>query len=200
MKELGYSPITREFRGKKSDLIMVSGRQIMFNSYYIHDYYPIKHFNHDVDQDIESVRKLIYSFKDGYASSKVAELIADAIRTSSIGLTNACLVVIPAHDTQRTISRYFQFCNLVCNSLNIRNRFNAITTVDHETTKGRRDGNKIEYFTFNDSEYRWKNVLLFDDVRTSGTTYKQTLQKIMETGANNVTGIFLAKTVSYLNA
>ena len=39
------------------------------------------------------------------------------------------------------------------------------------------------------------NVILFDDVLTSGQSFRQLRRKMMELGAKSVIGIFLGKTV-----
>ena len=39
------------------------------------------------------------------------------------------------------------------------------------------------------------NVILFDDVLTSGQSFRQLRQKMMELGAKSIIGIFLGKTV-----
>lgn len=40
------------------------------------------------------------------------------------------------------------------------------------------------------------NVILFDDVLTSGQSFRQLRRKMMELGAKSVIGIFLGKTVN----
>lgn len=54
--------------------------------------------------------------------------------------------------------------------------------------------NITPYLTINSEQYKGKNVLLFDDVITSGSSFKQVSAKLLETGAKSVTGIFLSKT------
>ena len=199
MTELNYDSSVQEFRIKKSDVLILKSKFVKTTCYYIHDYYPIKHFGHDVDQDIEVVRRLVFNFKDGKNSIHIADLITNAIQSSDISIHNAYFIPIPASTPEKTASRYDTFTERLCRNLGISNGIYSITADAHECTKGTYGGNKIEHFTFNDTQYQEKNVLLFDDVRTSGTTYKQTAQQLLSTGANSVTGIFLAKTVSHLN-
>jgi ATP-dependent DNA helicase RecQ len=170
-----------------------------FHSYYIHDYYPKNHFGDDVDENIQRIRKLVYKFKDGINSSFVAELISDAIRNLDEDFEDACFIIIPASTQEKTDIRYRSFCTSVCSNIGLINAYNAIVTAPHEATKGTVGGDKTKHFSFDSNLYRDKHVILFDDVRTSGTTFKQVLAKIINSGASNVTGLFLAKTVSYLN-
>ena len=197
MEILNYDPEIREFRFKGSETFSIAGSNNTFLYYVVHDYYPIKHFNNNVDANILKVRNLVYKFKDGKTPTGIGNLISDAIKAKGISLINTCIVVIPASTQEKTISRLMSFSNILSVKLGIANAFGAITTEDHESTKGTAGGNKIEFFTFNEAFYKNKNVLLFDDVRTSGTTYKQVLNKLLLTGALNVTGIFLAKTVNH---
>lgn len=198
METLGYDSSVENFRIKKTDTIVLKGRPTNIFSYFIHDYYPIKHFGHEVDEEIENVRKIVFAFKDGKNSSLIANMIYSAIQKSEISLNNAFFIPIPASTPEKTAARYNTFSEKLCRNLGIPNGIYSITATAHECTKGTSGGNKIEHFTFDTAKYEGKNVLLFDDVRTSGTTFKQTATKLLATGANSVTGIFLAKTVSYL--
>jgi ATP-dependent DNA helicase RecQ len=196
MTELTYLRTIRTFRHRIQDNLMQNGSIKSYYSFYIHDYYPKNHFS-EVDGNISAIRKMVYDLKDGRNSIIIANLFAEAIRSQSLNLQNTCLVVIPASNQEKTVIRYNTFCNALSTQLGISNTFEAITTEPHESTKGTSGGDKIKYFNFNNAPYRNKNVLLIDDVRTSGTTYIQVLTKLMSTGASNVTGIFLAKTVSH---
>ena len=79
-------------------------------------------------------------------------------------------------------------------ALKIENGFNYLSAVEHEETKGSIDKNIVPYLILQPEQYNGKNVLLFDDVITSGTSFKQVAAKLLETGAKSVTGVFLAKT------
>jgi ATP-dependent DNA helicase RecQ len=195
MTELTYLPTIRTFRHRIQDNLMQDGTIKSYFSFYIHDYYTKNQFS-EVDGNISAIRRMVYDFKDGRNSISIANLFAEAIRSQSLNLQNTCLVVIPASNQDKTVIRYNAFCTALSTLLGISNTFEAITTEPHESTKGTSGGDKIKYFNFNNTLYRNKNVLLIDDVRTSGTTYIQVLTKLMSTGASNVTGIFLAKTVS----
>ena len=74
MRTLGYDTSIEEFRLKKFTIV-INNRLRTTTTYFIHDYYPIKHFGHDVDNDIEVVRRIVFEFKDGKNSINIANLI-----------------------------------------------------------------------------------------------------------------------------
>ncbi|QEC77818.1 phosphoribosyltransferase [Mucilaginibacter ginsenosidivorax] len=191
MTELTYNKDIAEFRIVKE--YHVSGKQL--KTYAIHDYYGKNKFA-EVDGNIEWVRRLIWQFKDGNNSATVANKIAQAFRAKGFSVTNACLMVIPASDPIRNTNRFRNFSNSLGNALGLPNCYDGITTVAHEATKGHAGGNKIEHFTFHNAKYTGKTVYLFDDVCTSATSFKQVAAELLRTGASNVIGLFLAKTVS----
>ena len=79
-------------------------------------------------------------------------------------------------------------------ALKIENGFNYLSAIEHEETKGSANKNIVPYLILNSEQYSGKNVRLFDDVITSGTSFQQIAAKLLKTGAKSVTGIFLAKT------
>lgn len=191
METLSYNFNISEFRIER----IVTVGTINLSAYFIHDYYPTRF--QDVDDDIKRVRRLVYDFKDGRNSALVANKIATAITRKNLHLNNPCICVIPASTNTKTQIRYSEFCRLVAGSARIINGYSFISNrVDRDEMKGQASGNKIGTFDFHSQFYRGKTVLLFDDVYTSGTSFKQTGEKLMSTGANKVIGIFLAKTYS----
>ncbi len=52
----------------------------------------------------------------------------------------------------------------------------------------------------NTDKFRAKNIILFDDIVTTGTTFRTVKQMLLGKGANSVTGLFLGKTISQVNS
>lgn len=191
MKTLSYGYDISMFRLEKT----ISVKNKNLKAYFIHDYFPSRY--QDVDDEIKRVRKLVYDFKDGRNSSWVALIIADAIKIKMLQLNNSCICIIPASTSYKTKNRYSEFCRDVASISGILNGYSFITNrVDREELKGKASGDKISTFEFHSNLYHGKTVLLFDDVYTSGTSFKQVAEKLITTGANDVIGIFLAKTIS----
>jgi len=191
MTSLSYNKDDFELRITKDFYINGMKRQ----AYAIHDYYGTNKFP-DVDENIRFIRKQIWDFKDGRNSEFVALKLAQAIKIKNLPLNNACFINIPASTQLKTMVRFKSFSETLCKTLGIQNGYSAITTKDHDATKGQAGGNKIEHFIFNDSFFRGKKVYLFDDVCTSGTSFRQTAGALLDNGALEVTGLFLGQTVS----
>ena len=103
-------------------------------------------------------------------------------------------MIIPASKPEKTNKRFKYFCSIVAKALNIENGFNYLSAIEHEETKGTSNKNITPYLIINSEQYKGKNVLLFDDIITSGSSFKQVSAKLLETGAKSITGIFIAKT------
>jgi hypothetical protein len=198
MEKLPYktSEVTT-FRIKRSDSLYVNNRRTNVDYYAIFDYYPKNRFP-EVDEDIQFIRKLVYGFKDGNVNIEpFVNFISTIIINSNIPIENSILIPIPASTRVKTTIRYSKIIEPLAKKLNIKNGYNYITTTDHEPTKGHAGGDKIGNFTFHHTPYTGLNVVLIDDVRTSGTTFLQTAKRILELGANSVKGIFIAKTIGF---
>jgi hypothetical protein len=191
MKTLDYNKDIQEFRIERETLI--NGKTI--KSYFIHDYYPTNRYK-DVDSEIGIVRRMVFDFKDGRNATLVANRISNAINHKVLNLMNACICIIPASTSAKTLNRYLLFTKLVSDNLKINNCFSAISNkFDREELKGKSSGDKIGSFKFDENLYKGRIVYLFDDVCTSGTSFRQTAEKLLKTGAVDVIGVFLAKTV-----
>jgi hypothetical protein len=164
-----------------------------FTYYYLTRYYP-KNKYPDLPIKEHEDRIQVWNFKDGKSTQIVAKKIAVAIQEAQLSLNNSCIVVIPASTQEKTVNRFQKFTEEISELLKIENCFDAIKTENHKETKGQVGGNKISHFIFDKSKYQNKNVLLFDDVITTGTSFKQVAAVLMIQGALSVTGIFLAKT------
>ncbi|OYU82557.1 MAG: hypothetical protein CFE24_15130 [Flavobacterium sp. BFFFF2] len=186
-----------EFAFKSTDILFVNKKRVKAEYYAIFDYYPKNRFP-EVDEDIQQIRKVVYAFKDGNINLEpMVDYIGKLILNENFQLDNTILIPIPASTKAKTIIRYSKIIEPLAKKINAKNGYNFITTTDHEPNRGHAGGNKIEHFTFHHSPYSGLNVILIDDVRTSGTTFKQTAQRILELGANSVRGVFIAKTIGF---
>lgn len=200
MYTLKYDKNIKEFRHRDSCFVRMRKEKGMFfkecKYYVIHDYYPLSGIGNDVDINIKNIRNFIFSFKDGRKADVeyAANIIVESLKKESINIENTCLMIIPASKPEKTNKRFEYFCSMVAKALNIENGFNYLSAIEHEETKGSSDKNIRPFLILNSEQYKGKNVLLFDDVITSGSSFKQVAAKLLETGAKSVTGIFLAKT------
>ena len=80
--------------------------------------------------------------------------------------------------------------------LNVRDGFQTIwIEQEREQTKGTSQKDVISNLSIKKKDVKDMNVILFDDVLTSGESFKQLRRKMIDLGAKSVTGIFLGKTV-----
>lgn len=206
--KLDYDYNTRQFRSQCVDKILLSGvgghwrKEATLPYYYIHDYYPKNKYGTEMDEIVDDtiieVRELIYNFKDGRNSSEIASLIYDALVREKRNDLNSCLCIIPASKPEKTQIRFKEFCDILSSKLNVMNGYDAITAKLYKAIKGfsgkdEERVSKIDYFIFKEKIFQGKDILLFDDIRTSGSSFKQTAKRLLELGAKSVTGIFLAK-------
>jgi orotate phosphoribosyltransferase len=167
--------------------------------YALYDYFPKRYSN--APEEVKEIRSLVYNFKNGLNSTTIAYLVASAIYNqffcngNTLLKANAVLAVIPASSAAKTLSRFKGFCELVSNYLGIANGYTAITIEnDREVLKGTTGTNKTNNLLYYPHIFKGKTVFLFDDVKTTGQSFKQNAYYLNHFGASKVIGIFLAET------
>lgn len=165
--------------------------------HYIHDYYP-SHCGR-VGMEEERARHSVYAFKDGekpYLWAKIFSLCLEQLPSFQEIRGNAVVIPIPASTRDRNIQRYAKFCRLLSKMLGIEDGFRAIW-IDHsrEQLKGTFGQDKLENIEFNSRYIKGKDIVLCDDVTTTGESLIQMKRKLVELGAKSVMGVFMARTV-----
>ena len=166
--------------------------------FYIHDYYPTR--TKDLTPHQKKVSNLVFRFKEG--TENAAPLLAK-IFSLCIGrmpffkeMKSPVLIPIPAATRERNIARFARFCSLLSRRLKIADGFRAIwIKEDREQLKGTTGHNKLSNLIFHSEYIRGKDVILVDDIATTGQSFIQMKRKCMQLGANSVVGVFLGKTV-----
>lgn len=181
------------YNSKFKGIIQIDGT----DCHYIHDYYP-SHCRR-VGVEKERARHSVYAFKDGekpYLWAKIFSLCIEQLPSFQGIRKNAVIIPIPASTRDRNIQRYAVFCRLLSKMLEIEDGFRAIW-IDHgrEQLKGTVGQDKLENIEFNSKYIRGKDVILCDDVTTTGQSLIQMKRKLMELGAKSVMGVFMARTV-----
>lgn len=165
--------------------------------YYIHDYFP-SHCGR-VHIDRERARHSVYAFKDGekpYLWAKIFSLCIEQLPVFQEIRENAVLIPIPASTRERNVQRYARFCRILSNILKIEDGFRAIWIAQsREQLKGTIGTDKLENIEFNAKYIKGKDVILCDDVTTTGQSLIQMKRKMLELGAKSVMGVFMARTI-----
>jgi len=162
----------------------------------LHPYLPTRYQATATEQ---AIRNLVYGFKDGINTAQVADAVAIVILRSfpAQELNETVLVIVPASTKTKNEVRFKRFCELVCARTGLVNGYNAIKPVsDREAFKGQTRVNKTTNLTYERELIAQKRILLFDDVMTTGASFKQNAQLLKQHGADHVTGLFLARTVN----
>ena len=143
-------------------------------------------------------RQAVYSFKDGNCPQYVKEQVLDRIQDKIAGGPSSWVVCfIPASTKQKHICRYSALAAYLNSNLSCDVRIDGID-VAYDKDSGYmtgKTGNPIENMRFNPEVFRGKKVILVDDVRTRGTTFNMTADKMSALGAVTVFGVFVAQTI-----
>lgn len=169
----------------------------------MYNYYPTNHFP-DVSTHEWDVRKKIWNFK--YDPSKTLSSEHDiamksVIRDSEKVLkhffgsytSKLTLVCITASTKHINMLRHEEFSNRLCGTLSMRNGYKYINITEDGTPK-HLGGNGKPELSFNSSFFKDKNILLFDDVVTSGGSIASFKRQLEECGANVIGALTIGKT------
>lgn len=162
---------------------------------YCFPYYPKGRLKEE-DPIWASNRQMVCDFKLGNYQT-AAVLLVDFLRGrySRNELVGFILCVIPASTLEKNERRYRRFCEYVSAKTGIQNGMDVISILyDRSNSIEGKSENTILNLAFSE-EVRGMDVLLFDDIMTRGTSFTQCAGRLMEKGANSVTGFFLGKTI-----
>lgn len=165
------------------------------------DYLPTKY---EANKREWAVRKMIWDFKDGKRSAKVAEIVAKRMREQfGAEVGNVTLVCIPASSAAKTEKRYKVFAEEVARLTGCKNGNKGIKIEGerlaiHETRTAKRL-QSVEVITLSKRFFSGKKIVVFDDVLTQGHTYARFACELEKVGAEVLGGYFLGKTICGYN-
>lgn len=159
---------------------------------FIFKYYPVRY---EVSEDLKRTRQFIYEFKDGINTKNAADYFIKVINSTDL-YDDWWLCIIPASTRLKSEIRFKNFCDYVCMKTRLNNGYSLITNRNDRDAshlqKDREIINRDETIRF--GEVKGKKIILFDDVFTTGKSYKWTSNKLKQLGVRKVYGIFLSKT------
>lgn len=165
--------------------------------HYVHDYYPTRIKNVDVHQ--KRISNLIFRFKEGgHCGMLVAKIISLCMKNILYNDSPAqtILIPIPASTRERQRKRFPVLCYHLSKWLNIRDGFQTIwIEQEREEMKGTSHKDVVSNLKIKKRDVEGMDVILFDDVLTSGESFRQLRRKLLDLGAKSVIGIFLGRTV-----
>ena len=165
--------------------------------FYIHDYYPTRCKGIAVED--RKTSNLVFRFKEGQQAALVAKIFSLCIARMPFykeKAANAVLIPIPAATRERNAARFARFCSLLSHRLKITDGFRATwIREDREQMKGTHGLDKLSNLIFHPVYFQGRDVFLVDDIVSTGENFTQMKRRLMQLGANSVTGLFLGRTV-----
>ena len=171
---------------------------------YLYTYVPMSRKTNTESTVIEGQRRLIYSFKDGKDSSvlniiatEIEDLIYNTFDSDDLPfLTWFCIPPTRSLSYESTLSKgkrvqerfmgkFGLLSERVCTRLKMRNGLRSIVFDD--------TGN----YSFNSKDINGANIILFDDLITTGRSAVKLWQDLEREGANVLCVISLERTVSF---
>jgi ATP-dependent DNA helicase RecQ len=167
-----------------------------FNYAHVLEYLPTRYA---ATSSQEQDRHSVYNFKNGYCSDQIFNAFVNFIN-SKVGYNKSQYVIcfIPASTDWKTTRRYSDLARRLQSTTGVRATLSAITREEDKESGylNGKIGNPIDGLGFDSSEFHGKNVILIDDVITRGRTFVLTANELINRGASDVIGLFVAKTIN----
>ncbi len=168
-----------------------------FTYYYYFAYYPTRY---EVTEEYKQRRKIVWAFKDGHNSIIIADDFAKDLNYFKLSkpISKWWLCVIPASTKEKTELRFKAFCERLCSRTSLNNGYELIMSKSDRLAKhrqgeeGRNAIDILESIEF--GNVRGRNILLFDDLYTTGKSFLHVARRLKALGAEEVKGLFLGKT------
>lgn len=163
--------------------------------YHFYYYYPIRFT--DVTPESRIVREMIYNFKNGIKSARVAQIMTEKLQSTFISsdLQKLTLVCIPASTVENNIARYSLFSKKLCENTGMRNGFSHIT-ITREKTQSHLGGTDSAEYSYDSDFFKDARVVLFDDVVTRGLSMSQMQAELQRMGATVICAMSIGRTYS----
>lgn len=167
-----------------------------FSYAHVLEYLPVRY---SATYSQKEDRSAVYRFKDGSCEDRIFDRFVNIIK-QIVGYNKSEYVIcfIPASSQARTSARYSSLAGRLENVTGVKASLNAIKrTVD--TVPGYKNGKTMDTvsgLSFDPYCFRGKRVILIDDVITRGRTFCQTANELLDNGASDVIGLFVAKTIN----
>lgn len=172
--------------------------------HYLLRYYPTTCKFEATDDEWDD-RYIVWNFKNN--PTKVSEYDHDKAMTwvvqnvkdrlldtfSKESLKLLTLVCIPASNKLNTERRYKEFSSTLCNETGMENAYSHITITKDAIPK-HLGGSGKPTIEFDADFFKNRNIIIFDDVITSGRSMLLMKQKLVEMGATVIAGLSIGKT------
>ena len=177
---------------------------VMNNSYFF-DYVPSRY--EVVSKEQDAIRNFILKFKDGdYRSCRYAAwLVCEELLRQYNGAVPKDLVLacVPTSSLKKYYRRFQRFSSMVARRLQIEDAFEHVSIVGFRDAKHtRRDHMVSDLFSWrvdvDDDFFRYKEVVIFDDLFTTGSSASDFRELLEQFGCDVTGGLFLGRTTKGL--
>ena len=166
--------------------------------YAIHQYVPARKAN-GFPFHVRDTNRMILGFKDGrnvYTRWAVRQF---AMTLSPLDMTDTVIVCVPASTPYSHTRRWKMFLDLLCRRTGAENGFGYVAVTGsrkraHVTGDYELCANIKRYVRIDAESLRDRNVLVIDDIYTTGQSSSSFIGALEAAGANVVMAVFLAKT------
>ena len=189
-EEVPYWEGNWSYIGGKYKEIKIAG----YRAVYCFTYYPKGKYTRLSSIDASN-RESIFRFKEGDYYQAV-QFVSDFIKGHfwKSQMKKWMLCTIPASTAEKDEKRYKLFCEEVSKETGIENGYGVIRrTSDRQDSRQEKMSDTLDGVTFTKGSICGKNILLFDDITTRGTSFLQLADNLTSAGANYVIGFFLGK-------
>lgn len=172
---------------------------------YLLDYYPTT-VEFEADDDEWNDRWTVWHFKNDSdkTSEKAHQHVLDRVILKFVDILNETfgeeslkyltLVCIPASTQEKNDARYKEFSERLCRETGMENGFEHIQVTGARVAK--HDGGEDENvnYSFDDSFFNGKRVILLDDIITKGNSMRIAKAILQKQGAKVICGLAVGKT------
>lgn len=174
-------------------------------TYSLFPYYPkpktaipySKYDEYRFSQQAEDNRNFVYKFKDGYEefSREAADKIAEPINRhySADERKSMALFCVPPSSAERYQKRYSRFAEFLSNQTGLENLYESLTYRFDGGAKHLGSGEKAD-FVIDEAAVKGKNIILFDDIVTTGASLTEIMEYLERLGATVISAFTLGRT------
>jgi hypothetical protein len=180
-------------------IIKIKGH--VYSYFAIFQYFPVNRYQSgDLNFEDLNNRGILFDFKDGRNVKYSANLFASAL-INNFGresLMKKTLIIIPAASKEKTEIRFKEFCNLLSEYTNMDNGYEYLVNIKNREAAhngGSRNYNPEEFLQLKGNLFG-KDVLVIDDVRTSGRSSDNIYNFLNKQNPKSITFCYMARTVN----
>ena len=185
-----------------TNIFIESSTSIPYKWYALWHYYPVKRFPNESLSSIDLTNRYqTFEFKDGTNPEKFAKLLSVAMKEKfgDSVLKNKTLLIVPASNKMKTERRFELFCAKLSTYTGVKNGYGFLSNNNIERLPVHQGGDRTKGITsfikLNESVNN-KELIIIDDVRTSGKSSNDVFQLLKANGAKSIIFIYFGKTVS----